>query len=206
MIDFRHPHTTDAYEWRLWSPYKSWIRNLALFVLRGVLGVGKKREQVFREFIDQKLKKSVRVNSKDDIPDSKYDILVCGSDQIWNYGATGENDPMYFLDVGTTKCKFSYAASAGSFKFPKLEHDKYSRLLGNLRFIGVREKFLHDYLKEEFNLDSVVNPDPTLFVKADEWAKIEMEYPRLPEQYLLVYSLHKPRRDIVFCPSKLEIN
>ena len=24
LIDFRHPRTTDMYEWRLWSTYKNW--------------------------------------------------------------------------------------------------------------------------------------------------------------------------------------
>ena len=162
------------------------------------MGVGKKREQVFREFINHKLSKSVRFSRREDIPASRYDILVCGSDQIWNFKATGENDPIYFLDFGTTRCKFSYAASAGSLKFPKQEHNEYARLLGNLRSIGVRERFLQDYLKEEFNLDSVVNPDPTLLVNADEWAEIEMEYPHLPKRYLLVYSLFKADDTMAF--------
>lgn len=198
LIDFRHPHTTDAYEWRFWTPYKKWSTNLALLILSGIMGMGKKREQVFREFIDHKLTKSARVKSKEDIPASKYDVLVCGSDQIWNHVATGENDPIYFLDFGTTRCKFSYAASAGSFKFPKQEHDKYARLLGNLQSIGVRERFLQDYLKEEFNLDSVVNPDPTLLVKTEEWAELEIEYPNLPKRYLLEYSLQKTDATLAF--------
>lgn len=60
--------------------------------------------------------KSKRVKDKNDIPDI-YDILVCGSDQIWNPKASGENDPIYYLDFGTTTCKFSYAASSGSVRF-----------------------------------------------------------------------------------------
>lgn len=44
-------------------------------------------------------------------------FLVCGSDQIWNPKASGENDPIYYLDFGTTTCKFSYAASSGSVRF-----------------------------------------------------------------------------------------
>lgn len=36
IIDFRHPHTTDMYEWRLWTPYKNWKWNLKDFILRGI--------------------------------------------------------------------------------------------------------------------------------------------------------------------------
>ncbi len=198
LIDFRHPHTTDAYEWRLWSPSRSWHRNLIRLVLMGIMGIGKKKEKVFKEFIERKLPKSERVNSREDIPPHKYDVLVCGSDQIWNPVSTGENDPIYFLDFGNTKCKFSYAASAGSCKFPQQEHDKYAAVLKHLKSIGVRERFLQDYLKEEFGFDSVVNPDPTLLLNADEWAGLEQPYPHLPKQYLLVYSLHKADDTLAF--------
>ena len=104
LIDFRHPRTTDMYEWRLWSTYKNWKWNLRELVLRGLFSFGKKREQVFSDFIENVLKKSKRVKDKNDIPDI-YDILVCGSDQIWNPKASGENDPIYYLDFGTTTLK-----------------------------------------------------------------------------------------------------
>lgn len=198
LIDFRHPHTADAYEWKLWTPYKNWRWNLKDIFLRGMMGIGKKREKVFKDFIEHQLLKSERFNSRKDIPSNKYDVLICGSDQIWNPVSTGENDPIYFLDFGNTSCKFSYAASAGSCKFPVQEHDKYLGLLKNLKSIGVRENFLQDYIKEEFALDSVVNPDPTLLLSADEWEKIEKSYMGLPKQYLLVYTLVKTDETLAF--------
>ena len=69
LIDFRHPRTTDMYEWRLWSTYKNWKWNLRELVLRGLFSFGKKREQVFSDFIENVLKKSKRVKDKNDIPD-----------------------------------------------------------------------------------------------------------------------------------------
>lgn len=56
LIDFRHPRTTDMYEWRLWSTYKNWKWNLRELVLRGLFSFGKKREQVFSDFIENVLK------------------------------------------------------------------------------------------------------------------------------------------------------
>ncbi len=198
LIDFRHPHTTDAYEWRLWSPYKNWRWNLKDILLRGILGIGKDRERVFSDFIENMLPKSERVAACNEIASTKYDVLVCGSDQIWNPVSTGENDPIYFLDFGNTACKFSYAASVGSSTFPQQEHDRYSTYLKNLKSIGVREQFLHDYLTEEFGLESVVNPDPTLLLNADEWAGIEKECQKVPKQYLLVYTLVKVDETLAF--------
>lgn len=198
LIDFRHPHTTDAYEWKLWSPYKNWRWNIKDIFLRGIMGIGKKREKVFKDFIECKLPKSERINNRNDILSTKYDVLICGSDQIWNPISTGENDPIYFLDFGETKCKFSYAASAGSCKFPQKEHDKYLGFFKKMKSIGVREIFLKEYLKEEFGIDSVVNPDPTLLLNMNEWESIEKPYPKLPEKYLLVYTLSKVDETLAF--------
>lgn len=198
LIDFRHPHTTDMYEWKLWTPYKNWKWNIKDFILRGILGIGKKREKLFRDFIETKLPMSRRFSNRNEIPPTKYDVLVCGSDQIWNPVSTGENDPFYFLDFGKTSCKFSYAASAGSSKFPPEEHMKYAQYLGHLKSIGVREQFLKDYIKSEFQLESEINPDPTLLVNRFEWEKIEEPYNGLPQQYLLVYTLEHANETLEF--------
>ncbi len=197
LIDFRHPRTTDMYEWRLWSPYKNWKWNLRELVLRGLFGFGKKREQVFSDFIENVLVKSKRVKDKNDIPDI-YDVLVCGSDQIWNPKASGENDPIYYLDFGSTTCKFSYAASSGSVRFGDSNPAQLKKYLTSLKSIGVREQFMKDYIKEAFGLESTVNPDPTFLLDAEEWTNIEKPYYGLPEKYLLIYAIEYPLSTITF--------
>ena len=197
LIDFRHPRTTDMYEWSLWSPYKNWKWNLKELILRGLFGFGKKREQVFSDFIENVLKKSRKVKDKNDVPDI-YDVLVCGSDQIWNPEASGENDPIYYLDFGTTACKFSYAASSGTVRFGDKNPELFKKYLLNLKSIGVREQFMQEYIKEKFGLASEVNPDPTFLLNASEWSKIEKPYTGLPDNYLLIYTIKKPKVTINF--------
>lgn len=198
LVDFRHPHTTDMYEWRLWTPYKDWKWNMKDFILRGIFGVGRERETVFKNFIDHELPRSERIKDRSNVEPSKYDVLVCGSDQIWNHVSTGENDPIYFLDFGNTAYKFSYAASAGSNKFPQKDHDRYNRYLSGLKSIGVREQFLKDYINTDFGLNADVNPDPTLLLNIDDWMKIEASYQGLPQKYLLVYTLAKSDATLEF--------
>lgn len=197
LIDFRHPRTTDMYEWRLWSPYKNWKWNLRELVLRGLFGFGKKREQVFSDFIENVLVKSKRVKDKNDIPDI-YDVLVCGSDQIWNPKASGENAPIYYLDFGSTTCKFSYAASSGSKRFGDSDPNRFKKYLSKLKAIGVREQFMQDYIKEEFGLQSIVNPDPTFLLDAEEWRQVEKSYLGIPQKYLLVYTIQNPVEVVAF--------
>lgn len=201
LIDFRHPRTTDMYEWRLWSPYKNWKWNLRELVLRGLFGFGKKREIVFSDFIENVLKKSNRVKGKNDISPDTYDVLVCGSDQIWNPNASGCNDPIYYLDFGTTSCKFSYAASSGSVRFGDDNPPQFKKYLARLQSIGVREQFMQDYIKEQFELPSTVNPDPTLLLDASEWSQIEKPYLGIPEEYILVYTIQNPIETVTFAKS-----
>ena len=197
LIDFRHPRTIDMYEWQLWSPYKNWKWNLRELVLRGLFGFGKKREQVFSDFIGNVLVKSKRVKDKNDIPDI-YDVLVCGSDQIWNPFASGCNDPIYYLDFGTTTCKFSYAASSGSVGFGDSNIDLFRKYLSKLKAIGVREQFMQKYINDAFGLASVVNPDPTFLLSAAEWSEIETPYDGLPDKYLLIYTIQRQKETIDF--------
>lgn len=200
IIDFRHPHTTDMYEWRLWSPYKDWKWNLREFILRGIFKFGKKREKVFNNFIEYILPKSSSIKSKSDIPDI-YDILICGSDQIWNPNASGENDPIYYLDFGTTANKFSYAASSGSVKFGESNHDYILGCLQMMKSIGVREEFMKDYILQEFQLQAEVNPDPTFLLNQTEWTQIEEIYPHIPTKYLLVYTIQHPKETLSYAKS-----
>ena len=56
LIDFRHPRTTDMYEWRLWSTYKNWKWNLREIGIAWLIQIWEKREQVFSDFIENVLK------------------------------------------------------------------------------------------------------------------------------------------------------
>lgn len=197
LIDFRHPVTTAMYEWKPWSKNKKLKYNVRDMVLRGILGIGKKREQVFSSFIENVLVKSQRVNDRSEIKDI-YDVLVCGSDQIWNPNASGQNDPIYYLDFGTTPCKFSYAASSGSVRFGESNPELFKCYLSRLKAIGVREQFMQDYIKEKFGLASVINPDPTFLVNASEWSEIERPYSGLPDRYVLIYTIQHQSETIGF--------
>ena len=143
------------------------------------------------------LKKSKSVKYKNYIPDI-YDIFVFGSDKIWNQKESGENDPIYYLDFGTTTCKFSYAASSGSVRFGDENPELFKKYLQNLKSIGVRERFMQEYIKEELGLVSEINPDPTFLLNASEWSEIEKPYKGLPDNYLLIYTIKRPKETINF--------
>jgi hypothetical protein len=71
----------------------------------------------------------------------KFDVLICGSDQIWNPSPQRGLDPIYFLDIpGTERTrKVAYAPSFGRTTIEKRFLPEVGRLVGGLDAVSVRE-------------------------------------------------------------------
>lgn len=106
----------------------------------------------------------------------KYDVLICGSDQIWNesFLMTAEKNPVpsYYLGFADDKTeRISYAASFGTNalsenlkKYGVAELKKYSA-------VSVREENAVELLKNE-GVDAVAVCDPTLLVEPEDYYAI----------------------------------
>ncbi len=98
---------------------------------------------------------------------SNYDIVIAGSDAIWNYNLRGFPNP-YFLDESITVKKLSYAASCYGMSYEKIPHEqkeKISKILSTYSFLGVRdsesEKFA-DFIG--CSVPTTHTCDPTVFL------------------------------------------
>lgn len=113
--------------------------------------------------------------------DNDYDIIILGSDQIWNDNFNG-NEDVWFGDILSQKSRIlvSYAASAGN----QFLSEKHKNLLKRFRKIGVREKCLQEQLFC-FGLQSTLTLDPALMVDAKIWNK--WFSPILDRKYILIY-------------------
>lgn len=96
----------------------------------------------------------------------KYDLLLCGSDQIWNPSDQYGIDPTYFLDVpGHVACRrVSYAASFGRDRVPTKYHGELKRLLIQLDAISVRERSGAELVRSLSDINPTVVPDPTILL------------------------------------------
>ena len=198
VVNFVHPAGVLMYEFVLWSRKRTLRSNIYNLLFRGLLRDGAKRRNNFHEFVQNEIPLTKRYFERKEITEH-FDYLVCGSDQIWNPDAVDSRDMIYFLDFGDKDTiRFSYAASSGSREFLQEEKGKIKELLSRMKGIGVREEFMKDYLNEEYNLNSIVNPDPTILLSASEWDNIELPVLNLPNRYLLVYSLHNPKETVEF--------
>lgn len=109
---------------------------------------------------------------------SGLDLLLAGSDQIWNKQITGGRDAVYYGESFPGVPKAAWAASAGKTLPDKEDIDL---ILKNFRAISVREQSIADLLP-----GSTILPDPTLMLGAEEWKALA--HP-IKGRYLLAYPM-----------------
>jgi hypothetical protein len=114
-----------------------------------------------------------------------YDLLLAGSDQIWNPVWL---NPAYFLTFADKETpRIAYAASLGVSTLPKASKiRKIRRWTRGFRAISVREQEGADLLKQMTDREAVVMPDPVCLLSAEEWNGIAGKAPE-GEPYLLCY-------------------
>ncbi len=126
-----------------------------------------------------------------DIPD-KYDVIVCGSDQIWRYHFKGNEgfDDVYFAKYPSTKTviKISYSASMGDDDINDNAKKQLSELLENFDFISVREDSLLKLITPLTTKLPALVLDPVFLLPADEWRRMINKNTR-KKKYLLFYQL-----------------
>ena len=150
-----------------------------------------KKRKLFDDFIHRRLKMSEKkaMNREDSayFVNETYNIVITGSDQVWNPYLTG-GDTTYLLDfVKEDITKISYAASYGLSHLPADYSQVYRTLLRRLDKISVREKQGQMITQELSGRESQVVLDPTLLLNASEW-KTFMQPPTM-SRYVLLYMI-----------------
>ena len=112
-----------------------------------------------------------------------FDVLVCGSDQVWSPVWL---NPAYFLDF-TDKPKVSYASSLGVKDMPgPAKQRKMARLVKRFSAMSVREREGAHLIKRLTGLEPVVLPDPVMLVPKEAWQSV-MDKDVPEEKYVLCY-------------------
>lgn len=112
-----------------------------------------------------------------------FDVLLCGSDQIWSPVWL---NPAYFLDF-SDKPKVSYAPSLGVKELPnRAKQRKIARMVKRFFAVSVREAEGAELIERLTGLEPVVLPDPVMLVPKDKWQTVMDE--NVPcEKYILCY-------------------
>lgn len=115
----------------------------------------------------------------------KYDLLVCGSDQIWN---PVWMNPAYFLDFAEPdKTRIAYAASLGVSQVPgRRKQRRMRRMAALFDAISVREEEGARIMVSITGNRPPVMPDPVCLLTMEEWLTVAVPMEER-KPYLLCY-------------------
>ena len=99
-----------------------------------------------------------------------YDVLITGSDTIWNLGISGR-DWTYFLDFKGRCRKYSYAASSAEV-WSNDDAARIKELLSDYDMLSSRDEDTCRYIRSEFGLECEYVPDPTMLLDTQEFIHI----------------------------------
>ena len=152
----------------------------------------RKRREAFDSFLEEQVKVGKeKYFGKADMSkiDDDYDILVAGSDQIWNTVTVDFSDKYFFVDSKKAK-KIAYAPSIGNGTFSGDKHQKIQAGLKDFSAISVREGTGAEKLKIFLGQDVPVVIDPTLLIDKTNYEKIASNH-LVNEKYIFMYSVHQ---------------
>ncbi len=115
------------------------------------------------------------------------DLIIIGSDQVWNPNITGGFDEYYWGDFSKKKGvpTIAYAVSCPSSVFT---NSLVEKKLDNFVKIGVRESIIKEKLKEKYGINAELTIDPTLLLSSDVYKQF-IHTRLITNDYYFAYNL-----------------
>ena len=151
----------------------------------------KQRNEIGSKFCKNHLHNIVRINGKSDLirESRKYDVVMVGSDQMWDPTAGF----FYFYSlmfVAEGVKRVSYATSLGVDRYPWYVYRQAKRFLKRIDYLSVREKQGAEIIKKVSGRDAKVVLDPVYLISKNEWETIIPYQDNMNgEPYVLSYFL-----------------
>lgn len=150
-----------------------------------------KRHQRFDQMRKAHLTLSKHCTTEKEVYDllDPYDVIVCGSDQIWNTGARDYSD-VYFMAEENQKRKVSYAASFGS-HIENIDSEIVKKNIKGFSSISVREKAGKSLLNSVLPDREVrIVCDPTLLLDKSKYEILLQAEACVQEPYIFLYTIN----------------
>lgn len=197
IIPYRSKHIYNGYN-LCRRFFKSSFKGKVAFILDENISAFKKKKK-FIKFRREYLGIGKTFVEKEKMCDicADYDVIVTGSDQVFNLDCTG-NDFTYFLDFVPLNCKrVSYAASFGSCSIDDKFSEKIKDCLLNFNYLSVRECAGQEIIEKLIGKKSKLVLDPTLLIDRACWERLATE-PKSRISYVFVYMIQYDRDLLLF--------
>lgn len=158
-----------------------------------------KRKEAYERFIDKYLHLTKEIiRSTEDVTLDKYDVILIGSDQLWNKKITGGWDKMYWGDF---KASPNTRRIAWSVCMNNIDLDEEDLLfikkhLENFDLISVRESDLLSFVSKLTSKRIYQTLDPTMVLPSENWEKVCHDVKE--KCYIAVYAVQDEDKAIAF--------
>ncbi|MDY0339634.1 MAG: polysaccharide pyruvyl transferase family protein [Coriobacteriia bacterium] len=170
---------------------RSLLRNLRRAVYYPLLSARTKGFAQFRERHLPLSEKSYRDFGDFESLGERYDVVICGSDQIWNVNCADFSD-VYLLPFSQGFRKVAYGPSLNRGDFAESENrTRYASLLRDFDWLSVRESSGKQRLESLVGDDKPVKQvlDPTLLLSSAHYEDI-CSSPVVDEPYIFLFTVN----------------
>lgn len=203
IIDYRYPNRIHSFSKTDKTVKKlvKVIRFNVFYLLKELLNFS--RNKKFRSFWKTYFHLSKSYSTADSIKQKKlpYDLLVTGSDQVWNPRYT-KFDSVFMCDFSDNNVsKISFGPAIGQKKIEPALGEMLQTYVGNYKYISIRDKSVEEELRTLLNKDVSIVCDPTLLLNSKQWNTLANKSRFSTKQgYILLYILRysfDPYPDVV---------
>ena len=159
----------------------------------------KRRVDRFTAFCDNYLNKTKEVHTIHELQQlinfEQFDVIISGSDQVWNPNIHDFNEA-FFFPFETVSKKITYAASFG--KSNEMQLSSYKKYIDDFDFISVRETSSIHVIESLTNKTICETVDPVFLLSMDSWSLLANKNHGLDEfegrKYAIGYFINRQFR------------
>lgn len=180
---------------------KHWYKNI-IHILHFRLGkdnVKSYYEKVKQLFMfsryEHSLTHSKRVYNVSQIEQLGNDVIIIGSDEVWNIHSSGFNPLKFGYGFNASTKLATYAPSAGAVTEETNVPDKVKEGLENIKYLSARDNETKKFVKRAVGKEAQKVLDPTLLYDFDKEID-EQGIESLPYKYILIYDCKLTKEQI----------
>lgn len=190
IIDYRNPIIEKSYNLlpRLRKNLFKYVESY-IFVLFNYKDLKEKKKKFHDFFYEEKRSPSM---TYDELLSTEldYDLIITGSDQIWNPSIHKFFDKVYYLQISGNFRRAAYSASTGNIHREQFESKEFERYLRRYDHISIRESDAAQFIENKLKRPILHTVDPTLLLDRYWWDElIKNIHMHLPKKYIFVYDL-----------------
>lgn len=178
-------------------PERNWIVQWILHTGKVLITLPFTKEESIREYRFKAFRKKLNLSNRTYFGDAdifrnppSYDVLISGSDQIFNM-TLSDYSKSYYLGFDSSAKKISYGSSFGRDILTNAEYELIRQELPQFYALSAREYSGANIMMKEIGKSVKIVVDPVFLISKKEWSMIKSKKVKKQRRYIFVYAMEK---------------